>query len=288
MKTLWIPGAVSATFKKTPLSADEIIDLMTDCGLKAVEWSENLHVQPDDPEGAALLRKKTEAAGLKVAAYGSYFRLGENKDPGQAFERSLRSAKALGAPLIRVWAGIQASADVSDEQFRRLSDEASLIAEEAGREQIKVAFEWHKNTLTDTNQSARRLLAQANHPNLYCLWQPTVALTPRACRVDGIDFLGAEGGDVYRLRIDCGKGGYIRERVQGIAMMSSRLLNFHVYSWPDGKRGPLNAAEWQYYLDAAADMGGTHCALLEFVLGDTAEQFRADAKTLLNLLESGE
>ena len=257
MKTLWIPGAVSATFKKMPLSADEIIDLMTDCGLKAVEWSENLHVQPDDPEGAALLRKKTEAAGLKVAAYGSYFRLGENKDPGQAFERSLRSAKALGAPLIRVWAGTQASADVSDEQFRRLSDEASLIAEEAGREQIKVAFEWHKNTLTDTNQSARRLLAQANHPNRYCLWQPTVALTPR-------------------------------ERVQGIAMMSSRLLNFHVYSWPDGKRGPLNAAEWQYYLDAAADMGGTHCALLEFVLGDTAEQFRADAKTLLNLLESGE
>lgn len=257
MKTRWIPGAVSATFKKMPLSPDEIIHLLTDCGLKAVEWSENIHVQPDDTEGAALLRKKTEAAELKVAAYGSYFRLGENEDPIPVFERSLRSAKALGAPLIRIWAGTQASAEVSDDQFRRLSDEACLIADAAGCEQIKVAFEWHKNTLTDTNQSAQRLLAQANHPNLYCLWQPTVALTPR-------------------------------ERVQGISMMSGRLLNFHVYSWPDGKRGPLNAAEWQYYLDAAADMGDTHCALLEFVMGDTVEQFRADAKTLLKLLESGE
>lgn len=257
MKTVWIPGAVSATFKKMPLTADDVVTLLADCGLKAVEWSENVHVQPDDPDGAALLRQKTEAAGLRVAAYGSYFRLGENELPGAAFARSLRSAKALGAPLIRVWAGTQASAEVGDEQFCCLAGEAALIAEMAAREGIKVAFEWHKNTLTDTNQSAQRLLSQANHPNLYCLWQPTVALTPL-------------------------------ERVRGIQWLGDRLLNFHVYSWPDGKRGPLNAAEWQYYLDAAAGIGGTHCALLEFVRDDTAEQFRADAKTLLNLLESGE
>ena len=257
MKTKWIPGAVSATFKKMPLSADQVIGLLADCGLRAVEWSENVHVQPDDPEGAARLREKTEAAGLKVAGYGSYFRLGENEAPIPAFARSLRSAKALGAPLIRVWAGTQPSDEVSGEQFRRLAEEAALIAEAAAREQIRVAFEWHKNTLTDTNQSALRLMTLADHPNLYCLWQPTVALSPR-------------------------------ERVQGIRMMGGRLLNFHVYSWPDGKRGPLNAAEWAYYLDAAADLGGTHCALMEFVRDDTEEQYRADAKTLINLLESGE
>ena len=39
----------------------------------------------------------------------------------------------------------------------------------------------------------------------------SVALEPRACRVDGIEFLG-DGGEehVYRLRITCGKGVYIR------------------------------------------------------------------------------
>ena len=257
VRTRWIPGAVSATFKKMPLTADEVIALLKECGLQAVEWSENVHVQPDDPEGAALLRRKTEQAGLKVAAYGSYFRLGENEDPGEAFARSLRSAKALGAPLIRVWAGTHASAEVDGAAFRRLAEEAAMIGAAAAREGIKVAFEWHKNTLTDTNESAHRLLAEANHPNLYCLWQPTVALTPR-------------------------------ERARGIALMGERLLNFHVYSWPDGKRGPLNAAEWQYYFDAAADIGGTRCALLEFVRDDTVEQFRSDAQTLLKLLESGE
>ena len=257
MKTQWIPGAVSATFKKMPLTADEVIALLVECELKAVEWSENVHVFPDDPGGAASLRQKTEAAGLRIAAYGGYYRLGENENPGPVFMKSLVSAEALGAPVMRVWAGVKASVDVGESERCCLTQEAALIADMAQRRNIKVAFEWHKNTLTDTNESALRLLKEANHPNLYCLWQPTVALPPR-------------------------------ERVQGIRLMGDRLLNFHVYSWPDSKRGPLNAAEWQYYLDAAADMGGVHCALLEFVRDDTVEQFRSDAQTLLNLLESGE
>ena len=37
-----------------------------------------------------------------------------------------------------------------------------------------------------------------------------VALEPRRCRVDHIEYLGAEDGNVHLLRIDCGKGVYIR------------------------------------------------------------------------------
>ena len=38
----------------------------------------------------------------------------------------------------------------------------------------------------------------------------SVELKPRACRVDGIEYLGDEGGDVHLLKIDCGKGVYMR------------------------------------------------------------------------------
>ena len=254
VRTRWIPGAVSATFKKMPLSPDEILRLLSDCGLRAVEWSENAHIQPDDPQGASLLRRKTEDAGLRVAAYGSYFRLGENESPERAFAASLKSAVSLGAPLIRIWAGSRGSAEVSDDEFARLAEEAARVADLAERENIRVAFEWHKNTLTDTNVSAERLLRTAAHPNLFTLWQPTVALSPR-------------------------------ERVEGIRRIGSQILNVHVYSWPDGKRGPLNAAEWQYYLEAAEGIGGVHCALLEFVRDDSVEQFCSDAQTLIKLLE---
>ena len=38
----------------------------------------------------------------------------------------------------------------------------------------------------------------------------SVALEPRACRVDAVEYLGDEGDDVHLLRICCGKGVYIR------------------------------------------------------------------------------
>ena len=37
-----------------------------------------------------------------------------------------------------------------------------------------------------------------------------VALEPRRCRVDAVEYLGCEGDDVHLLKIDCGKGVYIR------------------------------------------------------------------------------
>ncbi len=252
--TQWIPGAVSATFRKTGLTVDEILALCQECHLSAIEWSENAHVMPNDPEGARLLGEKTRSAGLRIAAYGSYYRLGMQAD---VFRASLVSAKALGAPIIRVWAGTTGSQETPEDTRDSWTREARTIAQIAAQEKIRVAFEWHKGTLTDTNQSAARLMREADHENLYCLWQPTVALSPR-------------------------------ERAEGIEQMARYLTNFHVYSWPDGTRGPLNAAEWQYYFEKAHGLSGEHFALLEFVRDDSIDQFRSDARTLLSLVTEGE
>lgn len=254
MSTTWIPGVVSVTFRDKP--AEEIIRLAAENHLEAIEWSENAHIAPADPEGAAQLKAKTKAAGLTVAGYGSYYRAGEYGDAdAETFGRSLASAAALGAPVIRVWAGVKASADADSAYRAQVAQDAKLIASLAAEKGIKVAFEWHKNTLTDTNESALQLLRDADHPNLYCLWQPTVALSPA-------------------------------ERVAGVQLLGDRMVNYHVYSWPDGKRGPLNAAEWKLYLDAA-QCGGRHYALMEFVRDNTEEQFAADANILNDLIRNG-
>ena len=253
VKTTWITGVVSVTFRDKP--AQEVIQLAVQNGLKAIEWSENAHVLAGDPEGAKRLAEATVEAGLMVAAYGSYYRLGEYENPEETFEKSLASASALGAPVMRIWAGTRPSADADEAYRARLAKEAHMVAEMAQQKGVKVAFEWHKNTLTDENATAMELLKSADHPNLYCLWQPTVALTPA-------------------------------QRVEGIQLLGDRLVNMHVYSWPDGKRGPLNAAEWKLYLDAA-QCGGSHCALMEFVRDNTEEQFASDAKTLNDLIRNG-
>ena len=46
----------------------------------------------------------------------------------------------------------------------------------------------------------------------------SVALEPRPCQVDGIEYLGDEGGHVHALRISCGKGVYIRTLCHDIGM----------------------------------------------------------------------
>ncbi len=249
---MWLPGAVSATFRGK--GADDIIRLCAENHLAGVEWSENAHVFPGDPEGAAHLGERTRRAGLRVAAYGSYYRLGSACPPWDDFKRSLVSARALGAKVIRVWAGTHPSAQATREYAARVAAEAAAIAGLAAEAGIRVAFEWHRDTLTDTNESAMTLLRHAGHPNLYCLWQPTAALTP-AQRVDGLRGLG------------------------------DRLLNLHVYYWPDDVRRPLAEGmdDWRRYL-ACAGPGGGRFALLEFVMGDTEAQFARDAAALRELL----
>lgn len=248
-----IPGMVSATFRSKP--ADQILRLCRMADLKAVEWSENAHVFPGDTKGARLLYEKTTEAGLAVAAYGSYYRLGENRESDRVFQRSAKAAAALKAPVIRIWAGTKPSADVGEEEFIRLAKEAGAVAEIAAGYHLKAAFEWHKDTLTDTNESAFRLLEASAHPNLYCLWQPTVALSMEA-------------------------------RLKGLDLLREKILNLHVYYWPDGEKRPLaeGGFQWKQYLDHV-DTKQSRYGLLEFVRNGTEEQFLEDAKALHEILK---
>ena len=169
-----IPGLVSATFKTE--SSDFVLAALQKAELYAVEWSENWHIPAGDTALARDLRERTLAQGADIAAYGSYYRLGQNSDPVKEFLPTLQSAAALGAPLIRIWGGDRPSAALDGDTRKKLAAEAKTVSDMAASEGIKVALEWHKNTVTDTNESGLSFLDEAAADNLYCLWQPTVAL----------------------------------------------------------------------------------------------------------------
>lgn len=137
-----------------------------------------------------------------------------------------------------------------------LQKEAKLIAEMAAAEGIKVALEWHRGTLTDTNQSSMLLLEEANHSNLYCLWQPTPELS-------------------------------MKERCEGLHELAARkkLLNLHTYYWEGDIRRPFSEGihEWARYLKQI-DSREDRYMLMEFVKDNTFEQFRSDAAALQQLL----
>lgn len=247
-------GLVSITFRK--LTPERIVQLVAEAGLQGIEWGGDIHAPHGDVAQAERVRKLTLDHGLEVAAYGSYYRLGS----GMEFGPVLASAQALGAPVIRVWAGTKGSAETTADERSAIVRESAAIADQAASAGIRIAYEYHGNTLTDTSESAAALLDAVEHPNVYAYWQPPVGL-------------------------DASK------RMEGLRLMLPRLSHLHVFTWAsrDGKLEKLplreGEAEWRGYLQVASGLPETRYAMLEFVKDDAEAAFREDAKTLLDWLK---
>jgi len=74
--------------------------------------------------------------------------------------------------VIRVWAGTKGT-DVADQTyFHKVVDDSTRIADQAAQAGIAIAYEFHGNSLTDTNRGACYLLEQVDHENVGIYWQP--------------------------------------------------------------------------------------------------------------------
>lgn len=238
-----IPGIVSVTFKT--LSIQEVISLAVANELKAIEWSENHHIELNNTAQAALVGQLTCDNGLQVASYGSYFKLGKSSD----IIPHLENAKAMKAPYMRIWAYDKPSFEVSIKEYNAIVAEAKDVSNIAQDYGIPLTLEWHRNTLTDTNESGVKLLRDVDSPYFKTFWQPTMALS-------------------------------VEQRVEGIKLVEPYLTNLHVYYWSKDGREELKDGKdyWQQYLKAVDDKN--HYALLEFVKNDSVEQFEKDASVL--------
>ncbi len=246
-----LPGLVSVTFRK--LSPAEIVALAGRAGLVGIEWGGDIHAPHGDVARAREVRARTLDAGIRVAAYGSYYRAGGENPDNPDFARVLESAVALGAPTIRVWPGGKGSAHLDADARRRVVDDLLRIADLAAPAGASISTEFHDGTLTDTNESARRLLAEAAHPNLLTCWQP-------------------HNGEPTP---DC---------VDGLRAVLPRVGNLHVFHWwpTAAQRHPLAAGgeRWVAFLREFVRSPVERFALLEFVRDDAEAALLEDAATL--------
>lgn len=241
-------GLVSVTFRQ--LQPAEIVSLVKQAGLDAIEWGGDIHVPHENIGHAREVLKLTVEAGLQVASYGSYYKVGcdDNTVP---FEKVLETAEELHAPTIRVWAGNRGSAEADATWWKKVIYDACRIAELAAKAELMIAFEYHEETLTDTSESACRLLGQINQSNVRCYWQPPAKLNLNA-------------------------------RLQGLREIAPWLSNVHVFNQTGTDLKPLAGAraEWSQYLDVIRKLPGDRFCLLEFVRGDSPIQFLEDAEAL--------
>ncbi|MBG9982932.1 TIM barrel protein [Aerococcaceae bacterium DSM 111020] len=241
-------GLCSVTFRH--LSIDEIFKLAKDMELDAIEWGSDIHVRPGDFDTALLIKNRSQELGISYTSYGSYYFLHES----QNFDQILETAHAMNAKTIRLWAGKVSSEEASDRYRQALISEAKQLANIAQEKNIHIALEYHSGTLTDTPESAHRLIGEINHPNVSLYWQPAENLT-------------------------------VPERLSSLKCLMNDISNIHVFHWRDFNHRyslALGRKEWLKYLNFLGN--NEHVYYLEFVKDDSIEQFKEDIMTLRSWL----
>lgn len=164
-----VAGLCSVSFRA--LSALEVMRLAAGAGLSCIEWGGDVHAPPSlGPDALRALGDATRSAGLAVASYGSYHRLGVS-DPAD-LPPVLAAAKALGAPAVRVWAGNKGTEESSAGERAAVHAAARDAAALAAREGLRISLEFHPHTLTDDPEEALALLKEGSGEFFGTHWQP--------------------------------------------------------------------------------------------------------------------
>jgi len=250
---MFFTGMVSVTFRRFDIAG--IVDAAMRAGLDGIEWGGDVHVPHGNINAARHAAAMCADAGLRCFSYGSYYRAGKSPDGDDV----IRTALALGAPNIRIWAGTKGSAETSPAERKAIVSDIAKFAAEAKRAGLTVSFEWHGGTLTDDPTSAMRLLDElGNPPNVFLYWQPN--------QFQSLDY-----------------------NLQALRLSSQSLLHVHVFNWEGSKKYPLrnDRGVWRQYLDvirASSIPGSQHGLFLEFSPDDTVDTFLDDADYLKSLL----
>ena len=248
------PGLCSVTFRDLP--AEAVARLAAEAGLAGVEWGGDVHAPPGDVARARRIAAVCGDLGLGVPSYGAYLRC---EDAGEdRLDAALDVAEALGARTLRVWAGRRGSAEADAAHRARVAETLAGHVDAAAARGLRVALEWHPNTLTDTREAAMALIAATGRAGLATYWQ----------RRDG------QG---------------LADATADLDAIGARLAHVHVFWWTAAReRLPLadGAAFWRALTPrlAAAPGPAPRWALMEFVRDGDVARFRADAATLLSLL----
>lgn len=241
-------GLFSVTFR--PLTKENIVDLAAEAGLCSLLWGGDVHVRHGDLEAAKNALDLCRARGIDTEVYGSYYRV-----DGNGFDAVTETAKVLGSDIIRVWAGTKGSADVGEEERRALVTQLRRDADDAQKQGLSLAFEYHGGTLTDNADSALRLIEDAASDNVRLHWQPN--------QYRDFDF-----------------------NVKALKLVAPYVDAVHVFAWVGNGKFPLSTQEneWRHYFDILGEYGKCSLAAMEFVPVECREDLLRDAETLHRIL----
>jgi len=253
---MYYSGLTSISFRQ--LSCEEIIALAKG-KVDAIEWGSDVHVLPGNVERAKEVAKMTRDAGMAVASYGSYY----YADEGADFDALLACAVAMEVKTIRIWAGKGGSDVMTAEKRKAVTEDIARITKLAAAKGITVSSEFHRNTLTDTLESALQLIRDVRAlggETFYTYWQPAPWFS-------------------------------FEENKRDVAAVMPYLTNVHIFHWDDKlQKYPIadGKAVWGEYFDIirAYDKDQTdRYVYIEFVCDNDPKNFPADAAAVNEIVK---
>ena len=240
-------GLVSISFRS--LSVDEIIDLVKEAGLEAIEWGSDVHAPCDDVENLKRIAEKQKDAGLYCSSYGTYFTLGV--DDIEALKKYIQAAKMLQTRILRLWCGTKNYPDWTREEKAHLIEQARLAAKLAEEEDVILCMECHGGTFVNCVEGAEELMRSVNSSHFGMYWQPS-------------SFQTAAVNAEYARRI------------------APHVTHLHVFYWQGRDRYSLAAGtgDWKRYLSC---FDADRTLLLEFMPDDRPESVNTEAEALRKL-----
>lgn len=237
-------GLVSVSFR--PLSPEEIMQAMSACGLKYIEWGSDVHAPCTDDARLSEIVELQKKYGVTCCSYGTYFRFAVT--PMEELPAYIRAAKILGTNTLRLWAGKRSDDKYTPEEkeeFFGLCRQAAALAEKEG---VTLCLECHRNTYTENKEGALELMEAVNSPAFRMYWQPNPDLQTQ-------------------------------ENLEYIRLLKPYITNLHVFYREGATPLPLTqgAGDWKSYL---AEFTGDRAALLEFMPDGKVETLPGEAQTL--------
>lgn len=267
-----IPGLTTVTTRH--LSVAETVNIASENGLQGIEWEGIKHVIPGELKAADEARRLCESKQIAIPSYGSYYRVGVSEAAGMPFTSVVETARALGAPAIRIWAGERDYDKSSSDSIESIINETLRIADLAAENGLKLIFEFHGDSLTNTTENAIKFSKRVAHQAVSFSWQPPHAVTQTECE-QSLTALLPLLNTLHVFHWDMGDypgRGYTRER------FIEERVHWVRHPLREGTR------RWQSYFEIAGATGKDHWALLEFVKDESKQQLKEDAATLKELI----
>lgn len=247
-------GLCSVSFRK--LKVDEIIKLAKKAKLDAIEWGADVHCPYTNLKLCKEVGEKTRKNKLLTYSYGTYFRCKDVKE----FKKISSAAKALGASIIRVWAGEKWSNDFTKQEFTTMVKVLKECADIAKINKQTICFEYHHHTFNDYKESSLTLLKAINKANVKTYWQ-TQYWDDKSTKEDN----------------------HIHN-IESLKALKKYIVNFHVYNWIGYlDRYPLSGIKKEM-IEYLSYGNKNSIAYLEFFRNDDPKELIKDAKTLREIV----